>query len=56
MKEYIFVFQSDYGIKEETIVASGMSDAFFKAKEIATQISEENSRIRKIMLKTVNYH
>jgi hypothetical protein len=55
MKEYIFLLEEPVGTKEIKILASGMMDAFKKAKEFRKNIVHDTKRNVDMMLKGVRY-
>ncbi|MCM3116506.1 hypothetical protein M3610_14480 [Neobacillus sp. MER 74] len=55
MKEYIFLLEEPVGTREIKILASGMMDAFKKAKEFQKNIVHETKSKVNMMLKGVRY-
>lgn len=55
MKEYIFILEEPVGSREIKIIASGMMEAFKKAKEFRNNIVKETKVKVDMMLKGVRY-
>ncbi|MEC1525327.1 hypothetical protein P9D43_25345 [Neobacillus niacini] len=55
MKEYIFLLEEPLGNKEIKIIASGMTEAFRKAKEFQKNIVRETKSKVNMILKGVRY-
>ncbi|MCM3728967.1 hypothetical protein M3226_25325 [Neobacillus cucumis] len=55
MKEYIFLLEEPVGTKEIKILASGMMDAFKKAKEFRKNIVQDTKLKVNLILKGVRY-
>lgn len=55
MKEYIFILEEPVGTREIKIIASGMMEAFKKAKEFRNNIVKETKVKVDMMLKGVRY-
>jgi hypothetical protein len=55
MKEYIFLLEEPLGTKEIKILASGMMDAFKKAKEFRKSIVKDTKVKVDMILKGVRY-
>lgn len=55
MKEYIFLLEEPVGTKEIKIIASGMTEAFKKAKELRKTIVQNTKLKVNMILKGVRY-
>ncbi|MDF2790195.1 hypothetical protein ABC255_17480 [Neobacillus sp. 3P2-tot-E-2] len=55
MKEYIFLIEEPVGTKEIKIIASGMTEAFRKAKEFRKNIFKDTKLKVNMILKGVRY-
>jgi hypothetical protein len=55
MKEYIFLLEEPVGNKEIKIIASGMTEAFKKAKEFRKNIVQDTKLKVNMILKGVRY-
>jgi|1185.fasta_scaffold489514_2 hypothetical protein len=55
MKEYIFLLEEPVGSREIKILASGMMEAFKKAKEFRKSIVQDTKRNVEMILKGVRY-
>jgi hypothetical protein len=55
MKEYIFLLEEPLGTREIKILASGMTDAFKKAKEFRKNIVQGTKLKVNMILKGVRY-
>ncbi|MFL6561499.1 MAG: hypothetical protein ACJ8MO_36015 [Bacillus sp. (in: firmicutes)] len=55
MKEYIFLLEEPLGTKEIKILASGMMDAFKKAKEFRKSMVKDTKVKVDMILKGVRY-
>lgn len=55
MKEYIFLLDEPIGPREIKIVASGMMEAFKKAKEFRKSIAQNSKLNIDMMLKGIRY-
>lgn len=55
MKEYIFLLEEPVGTREIKIIASGMTDAFKKAKEFRKNIVHDTKLKVNMILKGVRY-
>ncbi|MDQ1003497.1 hypothetical protein QFZ28_003897 [Neobacillus niacini] len=55
MKEYIFLLEEPVGNREIKIIASGMTEAFKKAKEFRKNIVQDTKLKVNMMLKGVRY-
>ncbi|WP_160723672.1 hypothetical protein [Bacillus sp. USDA818B3_A] len=55
MKEYIFVLEEPVGKREIKIIASGMMEAFKKAKEFRKNLVQETKVKVDMILKGVRY-
>lgn len=55
MKEYIFLLEEPVGTREIKIIASGMMDAFKKAKEFRKNIVQDTKVKINMILKGVRY-
>ncbi|MDR7236545.1 hypothetical protein G6549_25870 [Bacillus sp. MM2020_1] len=55
MKEYIFLLEEPVGTREIKIIASGMMEAFKKAKEFRKSIVQDTKVKVDMMLKGVRY-
>lgn len=55
MKEYIFILEEPVGTREIKIIASGMMEAFKKAKEFRKSIVLDTKVKVDMMLKGVRY-
>ncbi|MEH7501538.1 hypothetical protein V7152_05735 [Neobacillus drentensis] len=55
MKEYIFLLEEPVGTKEIKIIASGMMEAFKKAKEFRKNIVQDTRIKVDMILKGVRY-
>ncbi|WP_157406142.1 hypothetical protein [Neobacillus drentensis] len=55
MKEYIFLLEEQVGTREIKIIASGMMEAFKKAKEFRKSIVQDTKVKVDMMLKGVRY-
>ncbi|MBT2656092.1 hypothetical protein J7E81_12790 [Bacillus sp. ISL-18] len=55
MKEYIFLLEEPVGSREIKILASGMLEAFKKAKEFRKNIVQDAKSNVEMMLKGVRY-
>jgi hypothetical protein len=55
LKEYIFLLEEPVGSREIKILASGMMEAFKKAKEFRKSIVQDTKRNVDLILKGVRY-
>lgn len=55
MKEYIFLLEEPVGTREIKILASGMTDAFKKAKEFRKNIVQDTKLKVNMILKGIKY-
>lgn len=55
MKEYIFQLEEPVGTREIKIIASGMTDAFKKAKEFRKNIVQDTKLKVNMILKGIRY-
>ncbi|MGG3471454.1 hypothetical protein ABES02_28800 [Neobacillus pocheonensis] len=56
MKEYIFLLEEPVGTREIKIIASGMTDAFKKAKAFRKNIIQDTKLKVNMILKGIKYN
>lgn len=56
MKEYIFLLEEPVGTREIKILATGMTDAFKKAKEFRKNIVKDTKLKVNMILKGIKYN